>query len=130
MLTHWTEEKLKEKYTIKNAKIKNVDLSMADHGCLSLSMALEGKGWGVVYGGYCIGKGYLGANEFTGYEKGIEYIMRIMDVVGVECFNDMKEKYIRVATLGWGDPVKIIGNIIEDKWFDSEKFFDKENKGE
>ena len=27
------------------------------------------------------------------------------------------------ATKGWGDSVKIIGNIIKDKWFDAETFF-------
>ena len=49
--------------------------------------------------------------------------MEIMNVVGVERFNDMKGKYIRVATEGWGSTVKIIGNIIEDKWFDVTTFF-------
>ena len=49
--------------------------------------------------------------------------MNIMNVVGVERFNDMKGKYVRVAIKGLGSPVKIIGNIIEDKWFDPELFF-------
>ena len=55
--------------------------------------------------------------------------MRIMDTVGVEKFQDLKGKYVRVATKGWGDSVKIIGNIIKDKWFDVETFFadNKEN---
>ena len=53
--------------------------------------------------------------------------MRIMDTVGVEKFQDLKGKYIRVAAKGWGNSVKIIGNIINDKWFDTETFFaDKE----
>ena len=50
-------------YGIENALITNVDLSMADHGCLTLAMTLEGGGWGVVYGGYCLGNGYLGADD-------------------------------------------------------------------
>lgn len=29
-----------------------------------------------------------------------------------------------MATKGWGSTVKIIGNILEDKWFDYESFFD------
>ena len=34
---------------------------------------------------------------------------------------------VGVATKGRGNPVKIIGNIIKDKWFDAETFFaDKE----
>ena len=122
----YTQEQLIESdYRIENALITNVDLSMADHGCLTLAMTLEGSGWGVVYGGYCLGKGYLGADDdfFDGSAAGMEYLMRIMDTVGVEKFQDLKGKYIRVAAKGWGNSVKIIGNIINDKWFDTETFF-------
>ena len=130
MMKKYTQEQLVTSgYIIKNALITNVDLSMADHGCLTLAMTLEGGGWGVVYGGYCLGKGYLGADDdfFDGSAAGMEYLMRIMDTVGVERFQDLRGKYVRVATKGWGDPIKIIGNIIKDKWFDAETFFaDKE----
>ena len=122
----YTQEQLTEAgYSIENALITNVDLSMADHGCLTLVMTLEGGGWGVVYGGYCLGKGYLDASDdfFDGSAAGMEYLIRIMDTVGVEKFQDLKGKYIRVATKRWCDPVKIIGNIIKDKWFDAETFF-------
>lgn len=119
-----SEDALKEAgYIIMNAEITNVDLSMQDHGCFVLTLVLRGSGWGVVYGGYCIGKGFLGADEFEGSAKGLEYLMRIMDVVGVETFNDMVGKYVRVATKGWGNSVKIIGNILKDHWFDAEEFF-------
>ena len=125
-MTHYTQEKLTNLgYEIKNALITHVDLSMADHGCIALSMTLEGDGWGVCYGGYCLGKGYLGADDsfFNGSAAGMEYIMRIMDTVGVEKFQALKGKYVRVATKGWGSSVKIIGNIIKDQWFDAETFF-------
>lgn len=118
-----------EGYTIENAKITSVDLSMGDHSCLTSSIVLKGAGWGCSYGGYCLGHGYLGAPDdfFDGSPQGIEYIERIMDVVGVGRFNDLPGKYVRVATKGWGSPIKIIGNIINDKWFDSDSFFkDKE----
>ena len=126
----YTQEQLTEAgYSIENALITNVDLSMADHGCLTLVMTLEGGGWGVVYGGYCLGKGYLDADDdfFDGSAAGMEYLIRIMDTVGVEKFQDLKGRYVRVANKGWGSSVKIIGNIIKDKWFDAETFFaDKE----
>ena len=128
----YTQDQLIEAgYTIENALIESVDLSMADHGCLTLAMTLKGSGWGVVYGGYCLGKGYLGADDnfFSGSAAGIEYLIRIMDTVGVERFQNLKGKYVRVATKGLSGPVKIIGNIIEDKWFDAETFFtDKKEK--
>lgn len=119
------EQLTKSGYKIENALIEKVDLSMADHGCFTLAMTLDGGGWGVVYGGYCLGKGYLGAEDdfFDGSAAGMEYLMRIMDTVGVERFQDLKGKYVRVATKGWGDQVKIIGNILKDQWFDAETFF-------
>ena len=126
MMKKFTEEELKKLgYELLNAEVTNVSLNMKDYGCLTLSIALEGAGWGVVYGGYCLGKGYLGADDdfFESSAKGIEAIMRIMDVVGVEALEDMKGKYVRIANKGWGSSVKIIGNIISDKWFDYESFF-------
>ena len=128
----YTQDQLIEAgYTIENALIESVDLSMVDHGCLTLAMTLKGGGWGVVYGGYCLGKGYLGADDnfFSGSASGMEYLMRIMDTVGVERFQNLKGKYVRVATKGLSGPVKIVGNILEDKWFDAETFFiDKQEK--
>lgn len=79
---------------------------------------------GVCYGGYVLGKGYVGAKNFKGYASGMEAIMRIMDTVGCSTYEGMKGKYVRVATKGWGSTVKIIGNILEDKWFDYGSFFD------
>ena len=125
-MKNYTYEQLTESgYRIENALIKSVDLSMVDHGCLKLAMTLEGGGWGLVYGSHCLGKGYVGADDdsFDGSAAGMEYLIRIMDTVGVEKFQDLKGEYVRVATKGWGSSVKIIGNIIHDKWFDAETFF-------
>ena len=35
----------------------------------------------------------------------------------------MKGKYVRIAHKGLGNSIKIIWNIIKDKWFDLESFF-------
>lgn len=110
--------------SIENAKITNVSLTMEDHGCLTFWLTLEGNGWGCGVGGYCIGKGYLGANEFTvEFDGGLEAMMRIMDVVGVSRWEDLKGKYLRVNLATWGSGVNTIGNIIKDKWFNLEEFF-------
>ena len=114
---------------IKNVKITNVSLTMADHGCLTFYLTLEGDGWGINYGGYCIGLGFLGSDSFTAENgSGLVAIMRIMDTVGVERWEDLKGKYIRIVHEGWGSSVKKIGNIIEDKWFDIDEFFKNYNK--
>lgn len=126
-MKEWTQEQLEEAgYSIRNAKITNADLSMADYGCLTLDMTLEGYAWGCIYGGYVIGHGFLGASEFKGTESGTEYIMRVMDTVGVDKFNQLVGQYVRAA-ISNDKRVHIIGNIIKDKWFDSKSFF--EDKG-
>lgn len=112
-------------YRLENAKITSVDFFMEDHGVITLQMVLEGGGFGVVFGGVDLGYGYLGAKAFSGSSKAMPYIMRIMDVVGVSRFNAMKGQYVRIAHKGLGSPVKIIGNIIEDKWFDPDSLFNE-----
>ena len=109
---------------IKNALVESVSLSMMDHGvlCYYLDLKIQG-GCGCFYGGVVIGKGYLGAEEFEGSSKGIEAIMRIMDVVGVHKWEDIKGKYIRIVDPGLGGTVDKIGNILEDRWFSQKEFF-------
>lgn len=111
--------------TIENAKITGVSISMADHGCITFWVNVEGKGWGCGIGGYCVGHGYLGADHFDGYGKGLEAMARIMDTVGVEKWEDLKGKYCRVESEGWGGMIHKIGNLINDKWFDIKEFFAK-----
>lgn len=110
-------------FTIENALIKSVSISMADHGVLTYGITLEGSGWQCVYGGYCIGHGYLGSESFDGSGKGLEAMMRIMDTVDVEKWEDLAGKYVRVATKGWGNTIEIIGNVLKDKWFNQKEFF-------
>lgn len=109
---------------IEYMKISSVDLSTKDYGCLVMRMWLENEGKIVLFGNAFLGRGYLGADSFEGSEFGIEYIMRVMDVVGVSSFNDMVGKYIRVEA-SWGHTVDKIGNITEDKWFSQKEFFVK-----
>ena len=122
----WTYRNLiEEGYQIENAQITNVSLNMENHGCLCLDLVIEWSGCGCGYGGYALGKGYVDADDdfFSGSEKGCEAIMRIMDTVGESDLLKMKGKCVRVAHKGLGSSVKIIGNIIKDKWFDYETFF-------
>lgn len=115
---------------ILNAKITGTKLTMEDHGCLSFWIFLEGAGWGVGYGGYCIGHGYQGADKFTATGDGLEAMMRIMDVVGVDTWEDLNGKYVRVKTDGWGKKVDVIGNIMKDKWFNIKEFFEAKKGAE
>ena len=128
----WSEELLRESgYRIGNSQITSADISMREHGVLDMYMCLSGQ-VNVCFGGYVLGKGYLDADEdyFKGSAAGLEYIMRVMDVVGVERFQELEGSYIRVAHKGLGNTVKIIGNITKDKWFDAESFFKDKKKNE
>lgn len=111
---------------IENAKITNVSLTMADYCSLVFWITVEGAGWGCSIGGYKIASGMLGAKpeDFkaeTG--NGLVAMMRIMDAVGVEKWEDLKGKYCRVKTDGWGGTINEIGNLINDKWFNIKEFF-------
>lgn len=113
------------KSEIENALITNVSLTMADNGCITYWITLSGDGWGVNFGGICLGKGYLGAKEFSAIGEGLEAMMRIMDTVGVERWEDLKGRYVRVVNPELGKSVDTIGNIIKDKWFNQHEFFSK-----
>lgn len=129
----WTEEKLIEAgYRIQNALIINVDLSTVNFCSADLAITLEGDGWGVVIGGYKLAHAgtYIKFDEVQGHKEGFELILKIMWVLDSDSLFDLKGKYVRVATKGWGDSVKIIGHIIKDQWFDYGSFFKKENDNE
>ena len=116
---------------IANAKITGTSITMADHGCLTFWVYLEGCGWGCGFGGYCIGHGYLGADEFSAESgKGLEAIMRVMDVVGVEKWEDLKGKYVRCELEGLGGGVAAIGHIIKENWFNIREFYKKDGEQE
>ena len=117
------------KTEILNARIVKPTISMADHGCLTFGLFLNGGSWAVMFGGYSIGHGYLGADKFSAkYGDGLEAMMRIMDTVGVDRWEDLKDKYIRAEVPTGSGSVYKIGNLIEDKWFDIKEFFETKSK--
>ena len=97
-----------------NAQIKSTMLGFEDHGIFTAYLSIEWPGAGCGFGGYSLGKDVpAGA---SGY--GSAYIQRILKTVGVEKWEDLKGKYIRVESQGLGGGIVRIGHIIEDKWFD------------
>lgn len=108
---------------IENAQISKVSISMADHGLLTFTIFVKGHSWGCSLGNYVNGVGHLGAKEWKGNGSAIVAMMKIMDTVGVEKWEDLEGKYVRVKSEGWGSTMHCIGNLIEDKWFDLKEFF-------
>lgn len=113
--------------TIENARITQTSISMADHGVLCISIYVEGNGWCCNIGQWINGYGYLGATEWKGNGSAIVAMMKIMDTVGVEKWEDLPGKLIRVKTEGWGGSIDEIGNIIKDKWFNLRDFYLKDD---
>ena len=103
----------------ENAKITDVSLGIGDHCCLTFSITLKGSGWGASFGGYNLA--FFNGTSFEGSEKGLEALTRIMDVVGVAKWEDIKGHYVRVKQQN--RLVVGIGNIIEDKWFEPRELF-------
>ena len=110
--------------TIINAKIQSTQFGICDHGIMTFFLNLEWGGGGQGLGGYALD----GGNPRRGSGIGILAIREILETVGVENWEDLKGKLVRVKHFGWGSIRKpIIGNIMEDKWFDLEAFM-RENK--
>ncbi len=92
----------------KNARIDNTMLGFEDHGIFSSMIGLD-------YGGIHQGFGGCG----MGGEFGTEYIKRLLKTVGVDQWEDLKGKHVRVRSERM--KVHAIGHIIEDKWFSPEE---------
>lgn len=57
--------------------------------------------------------------------ESMEAISKVLEVVGVDKWEDLPGKYIRFEDNGWGSKVTKIGNIIEEKWLNLEELFGK-----
>ena len=114
---------------IKNARITSTMLGREYHGILTFMIYIKfdsGTHCGV--GGYVLDE-YDPVNKVRIFKpKSMEVISKILDVVGVNSWEELPGKYIRFEDNGWGSMVTKIGNIMEDKWLDFKEFFSE--KGE
>lgn len=87
-----------------------------DGGCLYSGLVLKARGIGVTFGGHVLHVNRpepAMANYETGF--GMAYLARILEVVGVAHWENLKDKYCRMKIQG--NLVVAIGNIIEEVWF-------------
>lgn len=114
---------------IKNARITNVSLGYEDHGVLTFGLTLEiAGGYGCVFGGYALDNYDRTLKKRVPCGKSMECLTEIMRVVGVHNWEDLNGKYIRIVDNGWGNTIDVIGNLMEDKWFNVKEFFNKESE--
>jgi hypothetical protein len=93
---------------IKNARIESVYLGLESHGILTCYLNLDYGGLAQSFGGF----------ELKHPDYGMEFIHRILRVVGVESWEQLPGKTIRAKC----DNSKVYGiaHIIEPKWFHPE----------
>ena len=110
---------------IENAKITDVFLGYEDHDILTCVVQLEGDGWGQGYGGYALDE--WNGRERVPTQKGFESITALMRTLDVRSLYYLKNKYVRIKVDGVASGTKIlaIGDLIKDRWFSFEEFFNK-----
>ncbi len=103
---------------IVNAKIENTILGTMDYGYMSFVINLS------------FGSSHQGFGTYDLRFFGIELIENILSVVGVDSWEELKGKVIRVEKSGWSSPITRIGNLLEDDWLDIAKLIEKIEKKE
>lgn len=110
--------------TIKNAVIDYAQLTIADHGLLSGWIGLDYGGTHQGFGGHAL---YLpksfthhGGPNFAGH-----WIYRVIEIAGVEKWENLKGKTVRVKLDNdrLDGRILAIGHIIKDDWFSPEDDF-------
>lgn len=94
-----------------NAKITDTMLGYEDHGILTCFLQLEQKASSQGFGGW-----RLDAPKYALSYLGTFWIKRILEVVGVNEWEKLKGKYVRVDGEEFGD-IFGIGHITDDVWF-------------
>ena len=111
---------------IKNSKIESTMLGREDHGIMTWMLFISfDKGMCCGVGGYTLDIYDRKSDTRVFYAESMESISEILEIVGVDKWEDLPGKYIRFEDNGWGSKVTKIGNIMEDKWFDMKEFFER-----
>lgn len=108
---------------IHNALITGTMLGVEDHGIMTFFVYLEWDGGGVGFGGYALDEYDQELKKRVGVGYSMDLLKQIMEVVGVETWEKLKGKHVRVDSEGWGGKALGIGNLLKDKWIYPEEFF-------
>lgn len=100
-----------------NAQIKATKLGFIANGICSFDLILDIQGGGgVAVGGWALNGSY-----------GMNVIKRILEVVGVDTWEELEGKYIRIKDIHLDDRVTSIGNLMKEEWINFDTF-EKEDK--
>jgi hypothetical protein len=101
-------------YEIKNAVIESATLTTADIGLLTAYVYLDYGVSGQGFGGYALYLPKSFANSRIETIAG-HFIYRVMEIAGVQRWEDLKGKTIRVKSDF--SSIYAIGHIVKDDWF-------------
>jgi hypothetical protein len=90
---------------IKNAQISDTMLGFEDHGIMTALVSLDFGGASQGFGGYALGGAF-----------GVEFIKKVLRVVGVDHWEQLQGQHVRADFDG--SKVYRLGNILRDDWFD------------
>lgn len=99
---------------IKNAIIKSAKITCGDRGFLDCWLDLDYGGTGQGFGGYVLYVPKSWRHHKVESVAG-HFIFRIMEVAGVESFDQLKGRTVRVKAEHSG--AHAIGHIVNDDWF-------------
>jgi hypothetical protein len=99
---------------IKNARIESTSLGFDRVFSCWLHLDYGGSGQG--FGGYCL----WNLNNSASATWGAEFIERILNTVGVQYWEELKGKHIRVDAEKFGK-IHGIGHYLKDDWFYPQK---------
>lgn len=105
--------------TIRNAQVESTRLGPQDHGIFTATLQLDYGDRGQSFGAYSLDRYNPDTKEREGTAFGMEFIRRVMKVLEVENWEDVKGKLLR-ADCEYGK-VHGIGHITKDKWFYPER---------
>ncbi len=109
-----------------NGKILSTTLGYEDHGIFTFCLHLDFGGSGQGAGSYALDSYRKDLGKRVGTASGMDMIIAILNTVGVETWEELKGKYIRVKHDG--ERVHAIGNLLEEKWLNFPDFYDKRGR--
>lgn len=106
----------KEQEVIENMRVESVSLGTSDHGVLSAWLHLAGDGWGQGFGGFAMDEYDKNKKRRVGHAFGAEFILRILETLGVDQWEKLPNTPLRVDRNDGG--ITRIGHFLKDQWFD------------
>lgn len=104
-------------YKEQNAIIRSTRISNNDFGCLTAFLDLDYGNSGQGFGGYRLYSPKIFQSDEIQLNAAGHFIWRVMEVVGVHTWEELKGQPVRVKTGGYLDAIVAVGNIIKDEWY-------------